>query len=69
MTPVGQLPVADSRASLLDALRKSCAPFGSQGRYLFLVDEGDAGQAVRLASFRDVARFLTERGAQSTGRS
>lgn len=59
MTPVDRLPVAASADSLLEALRTSCAPYGSQGRYLFLVDESAGGQSVRLASFRDVARFLT----------
>jgi len=60
MTPLAQLPVAPSGAPLLDALRDSTAPGGSQGRYLFLVDESLEGQRVRLASFRDVARLLTD---------
>ncbi len=60
MTPVARLPVAPSGEPLLDALRDSAAPDGSQGRYLFLVDEREEGQRVRLASFRDVARLLTE---------
>jgi len=60
MTPVARLPVAPSGALLLDVLRDSTAPGGSQGRYLFLVDESLEGQRVRLASFRDVARLLTD---------
>jgi CBS domain-containing protein len=60
MTPIARLPLAPSGAPLLDALRESTAPDGSQGRYLFLVDESLEGQRVRLASFRDVARLLTD---------
>ncbi|MDJ0785332.1 MAG: CBS domain-containing protein [Myxococcota bacterium] len=59
MSPVGKLPVVSSEGSLLAGLRECCAPGAPRGRYLFVVDATDSGDAVQLLSFRDIARFST----------
>ena len=59
MTHADELPRVAPDTPLLEGLRRCTAPDRPRGRYLFVVEEAARGQRIQLASYRDVALYLS----------